>query len=306
MSSTSSRTIDAQLGGVQLDLQVDDDLLDDLGDLVAQLLRPERRGDRDVDALHQQRHHLRLHLQLALVLAPRARLGRRPRPAGRASGSAAARRRAPAGAARGALGVQRVDDVAQELALLGQRRLGLARRRPALEHVVRHLGELHRARLRQARRPSAWRTPLGRGRAQHRQRVVAGGEPAGVEPVLHGGYFLLQPALEEAAGRLDLLRHAGELDAEPVQVGDHLVLGIGGDQRLALEARLGHAPWGRAGRRSAACASMPASNSLTVTSGLAATWLAITWTLACRLRDRHQLHQPVGSPAATAASARRR
>ena len=48
----------AQLGGVELDLQVDDDLLDDLGDLVAQLVRAERRGDRDVDALHQERHHL--------------------------------------------------------------------------------------------------------------------------------------------------------------------------------------------------------------------------------------------------------
>ena len=48
----------AQLGGVELDLQVDDDLLDDLGDLVAQLVGAERGGDRDVDALHQQRHHL--------------------------------------------------------------------------------------------------------------------------------------------------------------------------------------------------------------------------------------------------------
>ena len=79
----------AQLGGVQLDLQVDDDLLDDLGDLVAQLLRPERRGDRDVDALHQQRHHLRLHLQLALVLL----LGRVLRPRSRPADRAADRRR---------------------------------------------------------------------------------------------------------------------------------------------------------------------------------------------------------------------
>ena len=61
-----------QLGGVQLDLEVDDDLLDDLGDLLAQLLRAERRGDRDVDALHEKRHDLLLDLHLALVL----RLGR--------------------------------------------------------------------------------------------------------------------------------------------------------------------------------------------------------------------------------------
>ena len=88
----------AQLGGVQLDLQVDDDLLDDLGDLVAQLLRPERRGDRDVDALHQERHHLRLHLQLALVLDLGRVLRRRSRPAGRPAGrrSTCGRRRRPA------------------------------------------------------------------------------------------------------------------------------------------------------------------------------------------------------------------
>ena len=118
----------AQLGRVQLDLQVDDDLLDDLGDLGAQLLRPERRGDRDVDALHQQRHHLRLDLQLALVLRLGRVLGRAlgERVVQRVGIDSAPRPAAGAAAARSARIVSTI--VAQQLALLGQARLDRGRR----------------------------------------------------------------------------------------------------------------------------------------------------------------------------------
>ena len=232
----------AQLGGVQLDLQVDDDLLDDLGDLVAQLLRPERRGDRDVDALHQERHHLLLDLLLALAACrpaspPRAAgLGqrvlaadrrprrRRRRRRGRWRARRSARRRCRAGA-----GAARAGSAWPSLAATS-----------TVERLVGHLGELDRRRPARPS-PSVWRDPLGRGRAQRRQARPGRwrARPAS-KPSSMARYFLLKARLKKPPAGLASSGHAGELDAELVQVGDHLVLGIGGRERLALEARLGH------------------------------------------------------------------
>ena len=99
---------------------------------------------------------------------------------------------------------------------------------------------------------------------------------------------------EEAAACLGLLGDAGELDAEPVQVGDHPVLRVGGRPAAGPSASTWSSPCGSCAKTQRSFASMPASNSLTVTSGLAGDLVGDDVHLGLAVADAQQLHQPVG------------
>ena len=137
--------------------------------------------------------------------------------------------------------------------------------------------------------PSAWRSrSLAAERSIDSESWLAVSRPAS-NPSSMARYFLA-PAPGEA--RLHLLGHAGELDAEPVQVGDQLVLGVGGDERLALHRRPGHHL--RVVREGEADLAFHAGLELLERDvGLAGDLVGDDVDLGLAVADRHQLQQPV-------------
>ena len=184
---------------------------------MAQLVGAERRGDRDVDALHQHRHYLLLDLLFALVLGLRAfRVSISAKGSIRSLATEAAVATARAGGGD-ALGADHIDDLAQQLTLLGQRRLRL--------WASTSVSALRSQPPRSAT-GSPWRGPRGReptatARLPRNAAWTAtrGGLPAGRRRTPYRWYATSFPAAACRAG-LHLFGHAGELDTKPVQVAD--------------------------------------------------------------------------------------
>ena len=165
-------------------------------------------------------------------------LGQRVVAAAAAGAAGPAARRPASSAARrcGALALQARHDVAQDLALFGQRRLVRAVADQLLERLVGALGELERARLRRGR-PA--RAPRAAARLRPSAAATAPAAPARCRGRRNRPPCRLSP-LPNRRLRKPCFGSSGT-PASSMQSrcssGDHPVLGVALDQRAALERR---------------------------------------------------------------------